>query len=645
MPCFKGLAVSIHTPDGPLPEYSIQKQSRQSRIISYIPVPPPKISSSNDETKTEQSTFAISITLLVQNQRVPYSGRHDDPNASWRYVGGALPDYTSQRGKYTPVVGPYIALTTSLSETVAAYIHFDGRAKEEVATLLRRGEETWVNSRWVSVPHSEGGGLAEREFLFREVGLERWLNGLDLKGETKDVAGKIERRKQRLHKRQERKQEVKEEIKMEDDDDWDTPRPRRSSAFGRENVLRYGGDAQLENVSADESMLSSDTESDDDMPMPEAAGQIKVSLYRVHASGEVKKGEYSPQFDAHDDDDDKGKGGGAGDADIDHTTTFAKPKSLDPKTISTQTVTGIDAPNTPYATFTFFYRGEKQLQKMGIIPTSKTADTKSTDSKPKSRQVDFSKLGPLKASTGAAFSGYRDTKASAAFEKVKKGNVKDPDDMDSDADDEDDSEKQPNGPAKGAEEKQENTDVKLSQEELRRRAELAEGVKKMQLKRQHSAEAMSKPAPSVSTSTAAAHTNSTTNASAEPANPSSSTPAATSFDSVRPLSSGHPLPSVPPPTPTDPSVQFGSPFKKARASVSNGEQLGPSPLSQFNPLEPQGGGDVAPVGRSSSEEVHPSSSMSANGTKEDDEKPTNGSSSAPDTQMDHHFKSRGDEDM
>lgn len=85
-------------------------------------------------------------------------------------------------------------MTHSENETIAAYIYFDGRAKEEVATLLRPGEETWVNSRWVQVPESEGGGLAEREFLFREVGLERWLNGLDLQGH--DAAEKVEKRRQ-----------------------------------------------------------------------------------------------------------------------------------------------------------------------------------------------------------------------------------------------------------------------------------------------------------------------------------------------------------------------------------------------------------------------------------------------------------------
>jgi hypothetical protein len=94
--------------------------------------------------------------------------------------------------------------------------------------------------------------------------------------------------------------------------------------------------------------------------MPESAGQIKVALYRVLASGEIKRGEYSPQFDAHDDDDAETK---EGNGDIDHTTSFAKPKSLDPKTISTQTVTGIDPPERPYAVFTFLYRGQRKSTK------------------------------------------------------------------------------------------------------------------------------------------------------------------------------------------------------------------------------------------------------------------------------------------
>jgi hypothetical protein len=353
MPCFKGLAVSIHTPDGPLPEYSVQRQTRASRIACYIPVPPPKISEISE--KPEQSTFAISVTLLNPGQSVPYSTpkpTSDHPVPKPKIVGGTA-GQAGEREKHPHSISPYQPLTNSPNETVAAYIYFDGRQKEEVATLLRRGEETWVNSRWVSVPESEGGGLAEREFLFREVGLERWLNGLDLEG--KDTAAKIEKRRQKMEKRRLKRESIYRPETGEMDMD------SKSSRSGK-GVMRYGSGEKspLENLS-DVEDFSSLSESDDD-PMPESAGQIKVALFRVLASGEIKRGEYSPQFDAHDDDD--SEGGQAGndptDADIDHATGFAKPKTLDPKTISTQTVTGIDPTDRPYAIFTFMYRGERK---------------------------------------------------------------------------------------------------------------------------------------------------------------------------------------------------------------------------------------------------------------------------------------------
>ena len=216
MPCFKGLAVSIHTPKGPLSEFAVQRSSRLSRISSYIPVPPALLPTDDASNRPEQSTFAISITLLTPGLDVPYSAPKptpEDPYPQPKTVGG-LPGFSSQRGRYTSAIGPYIPLTTSPNETIAAYIYFDGRAKEEVATLLRRGEETWVNSRWVGVPESEGGGLAEREFLFREVGLERWLNGLDLDG--KDAAATIEKRRQKMEKRRRKR---KERVNNSDDED------------------------------------------------------------------------------------------------------------------------------------------------------------------------------------------------------------------------------------------------------------------------------------------------------------------------------------------------------------------------------------------------------------------------------------------
>jgi len=352
MPCFKGIAVSVHAEGAPLPEYSVQKQSRVSRVNTYIPVPKPKDATA---IKPEPSKFAISITLLTPGLPVPYSTPKPspaDPRPQPQIVAG-LPGISSQRTNYAGSIGPYIPITKSENETIAAYIYFDGRAKEEVATLLRPGEETWVNSRWVQVPDSEGGGLAEREFLFREVGLERWLNGLDLDGQ--DAAAKIEKRRQKFEKRRRRRKAEN----GSDDELADLMSSRKTS--GPRDVLRYGADERspVEKLS-DEEDFSSD--SDDDAP-PEAAGQIKVAMFRVLASGEIKRGEYSPQFDAHDDDEEgsKDKTTEGDGADVDHTTSFAKPKTLDPKSISTQTVTGIDGPDKPFAVFTFFYRGERKF--------------------------------------------------------------------------------------------------------------------------------------------------------------------------------------------------------------------------------------------------------------------------------------------
>lgn len=343
MPCFKGIAVSIHANGAPLPEYGMQKQSRVSRISTYIPVPQPNLTA--DSNKPEPAKFAISITLLTPNLAIPYSApkaTDSNPYPKPQYVGSFQPGSSNERGKFGGIVNPYIPMTNSENETIAAYIYFDGRTKEEVATLLRPGEETWVNSRWVQVPDAEGGGLAEREFLFREVGLERWLNGLDLQGH--DVAEKLEKRRQKFEKRR-RRQTLLQGAQVDAD-----------PSGNHKDTLRYGADEG----SPIEAVFDSDSWSDDDDEPPEATGQIKVAMFRVLASGEIKKGEYSPQFDAHDGDDDTGNNDNVG-ADVEHTTSFAKPKTLDPKTISTQTVTGIDGPDKPYAVFTFFYRGDSRF--------------------------------------------------------------------------------------------------------------------------------------------------------------------------------------------------------------------------------------------------------------------------------------------
>ncbi|KAF2500246.1 hypothetical protein BU16DRAFT_241150 [Lophium mytilinum] len=479
MPCFHGLAVSIHTPDGPLPEYSIQKQSKFHRITSYIPVPPAKIPSGSTTNKPEQSTFAISITLLTPGLHVPYSTPKPTPDDATPRpkVVGNLPGFAStERGKNSAVIGPYIPLTSSTNETIAAYIYFDGRAKEEVATLLRRGEETWVNSRWVSVPEAEGGGLAEREFLFREVGLERWLNGLDLEG--KDVAARIERRKQRLEKKRRKKREQLGSDE-EDEDGLKTPRSLKNG------VLRYGDDknAPVETLSGDEGLFTSDSDSEDEPPTPEAAGQIKVALFRVLASGEIKRGEYSPQYDAHDDDENTTQNGssGDGDGDIDHTTSFAKPKTLDPKSISTQTVTGIDPPDKPYAVFTFLYRGERQLRKMGILSTPPLEQKTPASAKRKSQALDFASLKPLAPTGTKGFQNYRDSAETTSTPlKPTTNKKKDTDTMDSDSDDEEEE-------SKIKEEELDDADVKpgskglLSPEDALSEAQIEEGLRKVKV--------------------------------------------------------------------------------------------------------------------------------------------------------------------
>ncbi|KAI1842011.1 hypothetical protein JX265_001320 [Neoarthrinium moseri] len=477
MPCFKGIAVSIHANSSPLSEYGMQKQSRMSRISTYIPVPSPQLNP--DTSQHEPARFAISITLLTPGHPIPYtqpkkSPANPDPKPLY---AGPLPSAAADPSKHANTVTPYIPMTNSENETIAAYIYFDGRAKEEVATLLRPGEETWVNSRWVQVPDSEGGGLAEREFLFREVGLERWLNGLDLQGH--DAAEKVEKRRQKFERRHRRQKSAAAGTGM------DLEKTNRSR-----DTLAYGNSEQSPLADGMEDS-DSDSLSDDDDEPPEATGQIKVAMFRVIASGEIKKGEYSPQFDAHDDDDDENSGAQQGgsngvDASVEHTTSFAKPKTLDPKTISTQTVTGIDGPDKPYAVFTFFYRGQRQLSKMGILPSAKDAKTTTPGAKRRSTQLDFSNLGPLKTTGTVGFSAFRDQDTERRKSRKKSNGsiggamVEDSDDDDDDA-----------NPLKKMEAEYDLNKVDkshLAPEDAEIQAELKAGIDRIRLKRQHSAE-------------------------------------------------------------------------------------------------------------------------------------------------------------
>ncbi|KAM0531605.1 hypothetical protein ACHAP9_005891 [Verticillium nonalfalfae] len=511
----------IHANGAPLPEHGMQKQSRFSRISTYIPVPQPQVDLSSN--KPDPAKFAISITLLTPGLPIPYSApksTDDNPYPKPQYVGGHS-NAPSERNKGSWNVNPYIPMTNSENETIAAYIYFDGRSKEEVATLLRPGEETWVNSRWVQVPDVEGGGLAEREFLFREVGLERWLNGLDLKGH--DAAEKLERRRQRFERRRRRQGATIEPIAAKSGD----------GGRGSRDAFRYGADAgsPVEAVLDD---MSSDSLSDDDEP-PEATGQIKVLMFRVLASGEIKKGEYSPQFDAHDDDDeaesatkDKSNGGGGMDADVEHTTSFAKPKTLDPKTIS-------------------------QLQKIGVLASSKTPQPTPGSAKRRSGQLDFSTLGPLKSTGTVGFSTFRDQKTDATRRrKARKKSIGQAGSaLQDDSDDEDDEDSEVLGKMEDIEEK--DLGSKVTPEDGQYSGELADGVNRIRLKR-----ALSADPGSVATD------NDTTNAGGDSAIQASIAPQAASLTSE----------SAAILEPTLPNSVFGSPVKKQRPSIQGpGDQV------------------------------------------------------------------------
>lgn len=187
----------------------------------------------------------------------------------------------------------YQPLTTLANESLAAYLYFDGRKQEETATLLRRGSETWISSRWVTMGNGE---LAEKEFYFKEIGLEVFLNSLDIK---KDKNG-----------------------------------DKRGSH-------------------------SSDEEEEGDGKTRGTAGQIRVDLYRVVPEGPVRKGEYKPMFTENDNED--VEDGEKNAADLEHTAGFGEPKPLFKEAISVQSVSHLDAESAPYASFIFFYRGERKL--------------------------------------------------------------------------------------------------------------------------------------------------------------------------------------------------------------------------------------------------------------------------------------------
>lgn len=204
---------------------------------------------------------------------------------------------------------------------------------------------------------------------------------------------------------------------------------------------------------------------------------------------------------------------------------------------------------------------------MGILEP-KEGEKKPEPKKRRSTGIDLTTLKPLTSTGTKGFAGYRDGGATSPTKGFPsgKGKQKDEDAMDSDADDEE--EQVDNGDV--ADVKTEDNGL-LSPDDALRQGELTEGVRKIKLKRQHSAEPVSKPTPPPPppTATSASQPDSGRIASLSP--PSTSVPTNPTTTSSSAPNSGVPTPALPPAdVPLD--ALIGSPFKKQRASLPGFEE-------------------------------------------------------------------------
>lgn len=179
---------------------------------------------------------------------------------------------------------------------------------------------------------------------------------------------------------------------------------------------------------------------------------------------------------------------------------------------------------------------------MGILEIDKTPTVVSpAASRRKSGALNFGSLKPLDAASGTKnFGGYRDRS-----EQSPKSKAKTEDEMDSDADDEDE--------AKADDvEDDKIVDGKglLSPEDALKQGELAEGVRKIKLKRQHSAEPLNRPREPTASDASGSPLSGTPVPGITTTEPSSSSTAP-----AKPAESGPEASSI------------ASPFKKQRASL------------------------------------------------------------------------------
>jgi hypothetical protein len=122
-----------------------------------------------------------------------------------------------------------------------------------------------------------------------------------------------------------------------------------------------------------------------------------------------------------------------------------------------------------------------QLQKMGILPSSKAQPPTPASIKRRSGQLDFSNLGPLKTSGTVGFSTFRDHHEDTPRRKKTKSQIKSNGSglMDEDSDD-DDGDDELLAKMEEVDEKEDKTG--LEPEDARFSGELADGVKRIRVR-------------------------------------------------------------------------------------------------------------------------------------------------------------------
>ncbi|KAF3904918.1 hypothetical protein ABW20_dc0108666 [Dactylellina cionopaga] len=459
MPNHKGVTITVHTPNGPLPEY--KSHTRKSITTAYIAVP-----SGDGPVPSKRSPGPV-----APKNTFPPSA---PPNSFAISISISSEDYKP--------------LTDNPQEHLAAYLFLDGK-EEEAAAMLTRRRDTWISSRWCAM---EDGSIGEKAFMWREVGLETFLGSLDLSREEKEAIrqnsennspkpGKSGRRG--LHRR--------------NTTTAASSRNSQSQSPKSTNRRQQSDDGEIEmEDTPPRSASPSDNDDDEDTAPPaqitNTVGQIKLKLYRVLADGAPKYGVFEPKKDEEDgmmnEDDVIAEPSSAAKAEVSHTTGFAPAQKVDKDLIWSQTVTCLDPLSSPWATFIIFYRGERQLRKMGVIPQSPSLSPNLSPISPlspgplaKKRQSlrfedvvkNLGKLPP--PSTQSGFLGFRESNGDSGSDKKKqKKGLKALKQLDSD--NETDSESV-NGAAAASGKK------KPLAENSEEAAKIEEGIRKMKLKR------------------------------------------------------------------------------------------------------------------------------------------------------------------